>query len=192
MLEWIVQMDFAVLDFIQQHLRTPFGDWLMVLMSTLGNGGMLWIALSVILLCRRKTRRCGWLILLAMALGFLINDIFLKNLIERIRPCNMRPDLTLLLPQAPQTFSFMSGHTLSSFAAATVIFLHHKKWAIPAGITAALIAFSRLYLYVHFPTDVLAGMVFGIALATALVKGVDAWGRHRQRKQDVFSERNRP
>ena len=86
----------------------------------------------------------------------------------------------------------MSGHTLSSFAAATVIFLHHKKWAIPAGITAALIAFSRLYLYVHFPTDVLAGMVFGIALATALVKGVDAWGRHRQRKQDVFSERNRP
>ena len=185
-------MDFAILDFIQQHLRTPFGDWLMVLMSTLGNGGILWIAVSIVLLCRRQTRKCGLLILIAMALGAIFNELFLKNIIARIRPCNVRPEIFMLLPQRPTTYSFMSGHSLSSFAATTVIFLHNRKWALPAGIAAALIAFSRLYVYVHFPTDVLAGMVFGIALATVLVKGTDYLLRRRQEKKDVLSERNRP
>ena len=192
MFDWILQFDFAILDFIQQHLRTPFGDWLMVFVSTLGNGGMIWIAISILLLCRRETRKCGFQILIAMALGAIVNDLFLKNIIARIRPCNVRPEILMLLPQRPMTFSFMSGHTLSSFSAATILFFHNKKWAIPAGFLASLIAFSRLYVYVHFPTDVLAGILFGILLGTALVKGTDLLMRRRREKSDVLSERKRP
>ncbi|MCI8497291.1 MAG: phosphatase PAP2 family protein [Clostridiales bacterium] len=181
-------MDFAILDFIQQHLRTPFGDWFMVLMSALGEGGIIWIAVSLVLLCRKKTRRCGLLILITMALGAILNDLLLKNIIARVRPCNMRPEMLMLLPR-PNSFSFMSGHTLSSFGAATVIFLHHRKWALPAAVTAVLIAFSRMYVYVHFPTDVLAGMLAGILLAVAVVRGTNAL--LLKNKRDTEIERNR-
>jgi undecaprenyl-diphosphatase len=72
-----------------------------------------------------------------------------------------------LLIEAPTDYSFPSGHTIASFEAATVLLIRHKKWGIMAMVLAVLIAFSRLYLYVHYPTDVLSSIVLGIGIAFA-------------------------
>ena len=123
--------------------------------------GILFILLGALFLIFRQTRRCGLFLLLALLVGLLICNITLKPLIARIRPYDLKQGIDLLI-EAPTDFSFPSGHTNASFVFATVIFCTNKKWGVGAFILAALIAFSRLYLYVHYPTDVLAGIVCGI------------------------------
>ncbi len=158
-------MEFQIL-YIINELHNIALDKLMVVMTTLGNGGMLWIAIAVILLLNQKTRKCGILMLVSMAIGYLVGNIIMKNLIQRARPCWLDNSITLLI-QNPADYSFPSGHTLASFEAAFTIFLFNKKWGSLALIVAALIGFSRIYLFVHFPSDVLFGMILGIAIATA-------------------------
>lgn len=160
-MEWIVNFDFAILDWIQLHLRNAFLDVVMPLITLLGDHGIFFIVMGILLLCFRRSRRCGFFLLLALLVGLLICNITLKPLIARIRPYDLKSGIDLLI-EAPTDFSFPSGHTNASFVFATVIFCVNKKWGIPAFILAALIAFSRLYLYVHYPTDVLAGIVCGM------------------------------
>ena len=160
--------DFPILDWIAEHLWCPFLDAIMPAITGLGNGGILWIALAILLLCIPKYRKTGAAMGLALLIGLIICNLWLKPWVGRLRPfdyalqCFQRT--IPLLIAAPTDFSFPSGHTIASFEAATVLLLWNKKWGIPAFVLAGLIGFSRLYLYVHYPTDVLAAMVLGIGI----------------------------
>ena len=138
--------EFTILDALQQ-IHTPLLDKILVFITSLGNAGWFWIVLG--------------LVLGALIFSALFGNIILKPLVARQRPCWINETVELLV-QVPKDYSFPSGHTQASFAAATALFTGNKKAGICAFVLAALIAFSRLYLYVHFPTDVLAGIVFGI------------------------------
>ena len=96
----------------------------------------------------------------ALLLGFLTGNLLLKNCIARTRPFLWDPTISLLI-EKPSDYSFPSGHTLASFECAVAIFRYHRKWGIAALVFAVLIAFSRLYLQVHYPTDVLGGAMLG-------------------------------
>ena len=157
-----------------QELRTSFLDSFFVFITSLGNSGFIWIVLGILLVIFKKTRKTGLVILFAMSLGFLLGNMALKNLIQRSRPCWEDPSISLLISN-PHDFSFPSGHTLHSFAAAFSIFLSHKKAGIISLLLASLIAFSRLYLFVHYPTDILGGLVLGLLLALISNYCVKKW-----------------
>lgn len=157
--------DSAVMGFIQENFHNPAADAVFPVITYLGEYGVFWIAVSLILLCMKKTRRCGFCMLCAMAGGFLTGEILIKNLVCRPRPFHLFSTYTALLIPQPSGYSFPSGHSCSSFAAAVSLAFFSKKWGVPALILAALIAFSRIFLFVHWPTDVLAGVALGTAFA---------------------------
>lgn len=159
----ITQWDVSVLWAVQ-CIKCAFLDTLMTVLSYMGEKGAVWVILGLGLLIPKKTRPTGAMVLCAMLMGLLLGEIGLKNIVCRPRPFVTFPELPMNIP-APSGFSFPSGHTSSSFAAASVIAIRHKKFAIPALLLAALIAFSRLYNCVHYPTDVICGALFGLALA---------------------------
>ena len=163
-MEWIQGADNAVLGWIQQYLAGPAGDWLMPLITALGNAGAVWIISAAILLCMKKWRKTGVEMLVALAIAAVIGSLILKPLVGRERPFNDN-DFAGLLITPPTDFSFPSGHTSSSVAAAVVLLRRDKRLGIPALALAVLIAFSRLYLYVHYPSDVLAGAALGVIAA---------------------------
>ena len=154
-----MNFEFYILDLIQ-NIRFNFLDSAMLFITTLGNGGFIWILTGILMLCFKKTRKAGITALLALLIGFLICNILLKPLVARIRPYEIR-DIIPLIPK-PSDYSFPSGHSTSSFAAATALYMNFKKKSISFIVLAVLIAFSRLYLYVHFPTDIIAGIIIGI------------------------------
>lgn len=157
----MLKIDFAVLDFIQSHLRTGVGDYLMPLISRLGDKGFIWIAAALFLVLFPRTRRLGVAVAAALAIEILLCSGLIKPLAARIRPCDINTGIQMLVAR-PTDYSFPSGHTAASFAAASALYFRRSRWWLPAGLLAALIALSRLYLYVHFPTDVLGGAALGI------------------------------
>lgn len=161
-------MDFKILYLIN-NLHNPILDKIMIGLTYLGDAGLFWIILAIILLFIKKTRKCGILMLISMAFGLIIGNGILKNLIARSRPCWIDTGIQLLIKN-PTDYSFPSGHTLASFEAATMIFLHNKKLGIISLILAVLIAFSRMYLFVHFPTDILGGAILGILISIIVYK----------------------
>lgn len=161
MIDYITRIDFSILDFIQGNLRTDLLDSVMAFLSHIGEGGLVWFLIAIPMLFFKKTRVCGVVMILSMGITLLLGEFLLKNLVGRVRPCNINAEIEILVKR-PSSFSFPSGHTSSSFASATTIFQWNKKYGVLALVLAALIGFSRLYNYVHFPTDVLAGMLFGI------------------------------
>lgn len=156
------EFELRILDFIQENIKCGFLDFIMPLITLFGEGGVLWIATAALLLIFKKTRKTGAAMGVALALGFLIGNLTLKPLIARVRPYDMPGVEVELLVSHLGDKSFPSGHTLACFEAATVIFINNKRFGIPAVVIAVLVALSRLYLYVHYPTDVLAGAVLGI------------------------------
>lgn len=156
--------EFAVLDAIQA-LHTPVLDAFFSTITRLGDAGLFFILLGAALCCFKKTRTCGICMLASMAVGALVTNVALKPLVARERPCWINDAVTLLIT-SPTDYSFPSGHSQVAFVSAAAIYQNHKKWGIAAYVLAVLIAFSRLYLYVHFPTDVLAGALIGIAAGT--------------------------
>ena len=161
-------IEFQIL-YTLQELRTPLVDGLMVFITSLGDHGWFWILMGVLLFSFPRTRLLGGCMLISIAAGFLLGNVLLKNMAARQRPCWLDPSVELLVP-VPKDFSFPSGHSLVSFEGAVCIFLFNRKWGIPALMLAVLTAFSRLYLFVHFPTDVLAGIVMGIVIAWSVVR----------------------
>ena len=162
----MLDVEFSILDFIQNQFRTSFGDFVMPLISKLGNGGIIWLVLSGLLCVFPKYRKAGVTMMTALALDVLLCNVMLKPLVGRMRPFTVNTGVELLI-NAPKDFSFPSGHTAASFAAAfALLFVKNKLW-IPSMILASLIAFSRLYLYVHYPTDVLAGILLGLIVSVA-------------------------
>lgn len=153
--------ELTFLDWIQTDLRSDLLDTLMPAVTSLGNGGILWIVTGSALLMLPKHRKTGAAIAAALALEALCCNVVLKPLVGRVRPCDINTAVRLLIPR-PGDLSFPSGHTGAAFAAVGAMAACRDRLWIPALILALLIAFSRLYLYVHYPTDVLAGMVLGL------------------------------
>lgn len=158
------EVELIVLDFIQQYLRTPIGDVVMTVITKLGNGGFCWIATGISLLMSKKYRKVGIFVLASLCIEILLCNVILKNVVGRIRPCDVSNTIQLLIPR-PKDYSFPSGHTAASFAAVTALYLGKvKRWYL-ALLLAVAIAFSRLYLYVHYPTDILGGIIVGVISA---------------------------
>lgn len=157
-----MEFEFMILDWLQS-LRTPFLDTFMPLVSSLGNAGIFWIILTLALLLFQKTRKIGVCVALALIFDLLLCNLLIKPLVARPRPFVVNSAIELIIP-APAEYSFPSGHTAVSFAAVTALFLSKQKWLwVPGLVLAVLIAFSRMYLYVHYPTDILGGIFVGIA-----------------------------
>ena len=164
MLETLLNIDGGLLLLIQDYARNPILDRIMIFITTLGNGGMIWIAATVILMIPKKPRKVGIMSAVALLGSLLINNHLIKNIVQRPRPFVTFTDLQIIIP-TPSEFSFPSGHTSSSFAAASVFYTHlPKKIGVPAIVLAGLIGLSRLYVGVHYPTDVIAGIFMGIFL----------------------------
>ena len=167
MLSRIQKWDDRMLDRISK-LRTKRLNKIMVGVTTIGNSGIVWFAISVILLPFQKYRTSGIAMIIAIAISWLCGEIGIKNLVGRVRPC-YKVDEEQLLIKNPPHYSFPSGHTTSSFAATTVMFLMHPLIAVPMFFLALLIAFSRTYLLVHYPTDVFAGLALGVITGFVVV-----------------------
>jgi len=152
-------MEFDILYWFQS-ISNHILDSIMIGFTNLGNGGMLWILLAAIFLCTKKYRKCGITMTIALLLSLIICNGIMKNLVARPRPCWVDTSVHLLIKN-PTDYSFPSGHTSASFAAAVAIFMYHKKIGIVALIIAANIAISRIYLFVHYPSDVLVSLILG-------------------------------
>lgn len=179
MINMITQIDFYILNAIQ-NMRNGFLDFIMPCITYLGSGGMIWIAVSIMLMLFRKKRKTGIAIIISLILGLILSTIILKGLVGRERPFNtagaILNEASLLIGAPSGRFSFPSGHSVSSFSAAAVLLFYDRKLGLPALILAALIAFSRLYLYVHFPSDVLGGAMLGIVFAAVSIRIVNKIG----------------
>ena len=161
MLETLLALDGNILLWIQDNLRADWLSPVMIRITKLGNIGFIWILLCLILLCFKKTRWAGAAGLLGLVFSLAVNNVCLKRLFARTRPYEVVDGLVLLTKKATD-FSFPSGHTAASFASVTALYLAgEKKLWKPALALAILIAFSRMYLYVHYPTDTLGGVIFG-------------------------------
>ena len=164
----ITNLDLSIMMFVQENLRSAIGDAIMVFITHLGDGGWLWIAIGVLLLLFKKTRIAGFSVLISLAINALFTNVTLKDLIARPRPFHVSDQILPLIP-LPSSYSFPSGHTSGSLTAAFALYkTTPKEYGIPAVILAALIGLSRIYVGVHYPTDVLGG------LAVAIVSSI--WG----------------
>ncbi len=180
MWEYLLNLDGNLLLWIQENVRNELLTPIMIFITHLGDGGRCWIVLAALLLLIKKTRATGILMGISLCGSLIVNNLLLKNLVARIRPYEAVEGLHRMI-EAQGDLSFPSGHTGSSFAAAMVIFpLWGKQAGLPALAAAFLVAISRLYVGVHYPTDVLAGMVTGTAIAFVVCKG---FGRYK--KSDI-------
>ena len=175
-------VEISILNFIQNY-RSPIADTLMVLMTRLGDMGLIWLVISLVLLAIPKTRKLGIYLVLALIINFIIANLILKPLVARVRPFDVNKLIKLLI-SSPRDYSFPSGHTSASFTIVFALFFLKTKRLEGSNdkflmgdarlskiidilfviclVFASLIAFSRLYLYVHYPTDVLGGIGVGL------------------------------
>lgn len=169
-MEKILNFDFFVLDFIRENLTCGFLDGLMIFFTKLGDGGLVWVLVALFCLFQPRYRKVGAAMTVSLVLSLLIGNFLIKALVARPRPFQLK-DAYILIPE-PSGYSFPSGHTTASFAAAFAVWRTHKKEGAALLVLAAIIGFSRMYLYVHFFTDVLCGAAAGIFfgyLGSALV-----------------------
>ena len=161
----------------------PFLDAFFTAVTHLGDYGWFWIAVAVVMLFFPKTRRMGLEMGLAMILGVIICNLILKNVTARPRPYDVNEAVRLLVPRE-HNYSFPSGHAAFSFEGAFTVFRHDRKWGTASLVLAVLISFSRLYVGVHNPTDVLCGALIGTANAFLAGRIVGAaWKRFAARKK---------
>ncbi len=185
----IQSIDDRLLDFLRLSMHNPVLDRLMPPLSFLGNWGLIWLAAAAVFLLTKGRRKAGATLLLALLLCTLAGNSLLKPLAARPRPCIVHPEYALLIAR-PEDFSFPSGHAAASFGAAAVILYSDGKLGVAALVLAALIAFSRLYLYVHYPSDVLAGAALGVLMAGLAISLVNRADKIIRRKRGGFDEQS--
>ena len=159
--------EFSIVQLIQ-NLRTPLFDHIVLFITSLAN--YVWYILIMGLLINKPTRKIGVVLVVAMILQYLINAGILKHLFARVRPCNVDTNVELLVNR-PKGFSFPSGHSAAAFCVVGVLYgakIRELFW--PVLVLAILIGFSRLYLYVHFPTDVFVGALCGFAIGYGVLR----------------------
>lgn len=162
-------MEFAILDFIQSVFKSPIMDKIMIFITSLGNEGIIYYVILALLLINKKTRKIGVVMGISMIFYYLIGNVTLKPLVARTRPYDINTAVDIIVHK-PSSYSFPSGHTAQAFSVAFAFLFMKYKYTIPMFIFACLIAFSRLYLYVHFPTDILGGILIGLVSAYLAVK----------------------
>lgn len=168
MINFIQSLDNSVLLFIKDNMHSFAMDRAMIFFTSIGNSGLIWIFAAIILLISKKHRKTGIVLAISLILGAVLGEAIIKNIVQRPRPCVNIPAADMLIAK-PLSYSFPSGHTTSSFAAAGVLAKYYRGYAPWFFIMAAIIAFSRLYLYVHYPSDVLAGIILGILCSKAAI-----------------------
>lgn len=164
-----MSLDQTLLYWIHDNLSCGVLDALMPKLTRLGSGGAIWLLAAGGLLCTKKYRRQGVILLAGLAVGVLVGNVCLKNLIARPWPCWLDDSVKLLISM-PTDYSFPSGHTLSSVIGATVLTKTDRRFGWAAIPLAVIIAFSRLYLFVHYPSDILAGVLLGVAIGEAVYR----------------------
>ena len=166
----ILNLDGSILLWIQDHLRADFITPAVKVITHLGDKGIFWIALALVLIAFRRTRRIGLTCALAMLFGLMLTNLLIKPLVARVRPYEVVEGLTRII-EAQRETSFPSGHTTCGLACAWVIFrMAPKKYGVPTLALAILIALSRMYVGVHYPTDILGGAVIGLSCAALALR----------------------
>ena len=170
----LLGFDLAVFEWVQS-IQSHFLTAIMTTVTTLGDEGIIFIVLGLVLFCTKKYRKAGLSILVALVVMLVLNNLVLKELIARPRPFNLDPETYAWWHEVykypnfnihqPSSYSFPSGHTSSAFAAAIALLCHNRKLGIPTTIFAAIMGFSRIYVEVHYCTDVIGGAIVGIIYA---------------------------
>lgn len=168
MLQFIYKIDQTVLFFIQENLHFALLDKFMIAVTFLTDGGLIWIALALTLVIIKKTRKFGVVLLVVLIFSSIMGEVVLKHIIQRPRPYADYPNIKLLINESSK-YSFPSGHTTVSFAAAYVLSKSFKKLSLLFYSFAAIVGYSRIYLFMHYPTDVLGGVVLGLFCGTAIM-----------------------
>ena len=156
----INSLDNYILYIIRKYLKNRYLDILMPFTTRMGNLGLIWIIMAVILILDKPYRAIGGSVILTLIVAAALGEGLVKHIVRRVRPCKYK-NYNLLIA-TPITYSFPSGHALSSFAVAEVLSMSFHQYKFIFMGLAFLIAFSRLYLDVHYPTDVIAGIIIGI------------------------------
>ncbi len=187
MLQDFIMTEQNILLWIQETLRNDVLTPILIFITNLGNGGAVWIILSIGLLLPKRTRQIGLLSLCALGMAFIIDNVLLKNLIARTRPYEVIDGLDRLIAKQ-KDYSFPSGHTGSAFAAAVVMFLGlPKRYGFITLVLAVLMGFSRLYVGVHYLTDVLCGAVIGTLVAVLVYRiGMRLIQRKRRKEESML------
>lgn len=169
-----MSMDMKIVEYVYRYLHNPLLDRVMPFVSRMGNGGLIWIGIAAVFLMSRKYRKIGIMVICSMLLGAVIGEVMLKSFIRRARPFAEMPYYNLLIT-APRSFSFPSGHTTSSFAALGTVArtIDSRLCRGAVALLAFSIAFSRLYLLVHYPTDILGGIALGLMSSYIVYKWRD-------------------
>ena len=167
-MSFTLPFDLPMLEGIQSSMRNDFFDGFFKTVTHLGDAGIFWILLTIALLIIPKTRKLGYCSAIALVLDVLLVNCCIKPIVNRDRPYTMAEyaarGIQLLIKEAHDA-SFPSGHTAASFASAVAILFYNRKMGIPAIILAVIIGFSRLYVAIHFPSDVFVGAIVGILCA---------------------------
>lgn len=150
-----------LLEYIQTNLHTERMDKVMPVITHLADGGIAWFFICGIFMMRETTRILAWSILISLGIEAVVCNLMLKPAARRKRPCELEPEVPLLI-RRPKDSSFPSGHTGASFAAVTAMFLYRHILWLPSCILACAIGYSRMYLNVHYPSDVIIGALLGI------------------------------
>lgn len=153
--------DNYILCEIKNHIQNKYLDRLMPVVTSMGNLGFVWIIIAVALILDKPYRAIGNIVILTLIISTIVGEGIIKHIVRRVRPCNHKNNVNPLIAK-PISYSFPSGHTLSSFAVAEILSMYFSQYKFVFMGIAFLIGLSRLYLYVHYPTDVIAGMIIGI------------------------------
>lgn len=160
-------IDWRILNWIKEKTHCNFLDFLMPKITALGSGGAVWLLFTFIFLCTKKYRIYGILIPVGLGVASFFGEFLLKHFVKRNRPCNINQDIFLLV-KTPKDTSFPSNHTLTSVTSAMIILHASPVLGFISLAIALVIAFSRLYLYVHYPSDVFAAIILGIIFGEAV------------------------
>lgn len=159
-LKKITRFDMYIILIMKKYVQNKYLDILMPVITSLGNFGAVWIGLAAALMLNKRYKMVGIVIAITLILSAIIGDVIIKHLVRRIRPCDKLNGIRLLIKK-PLSYSFPSGHTLSAFAVASVLSIFFTQYTLIFIGIAFLIALSRIYLYVHYPSDVIVGIIFG-------------------------------